>query len=364
MISYSTTHHARNRRVFAVAIVATIALAFAGTVKAEAATSPFKLPGMYVWYVNQTQGGDPVKIATRAAKYRIKTVYIKSGDGPNYWTQFDSIVAPLKQLGLRVCAWQFVYGSKPMGEADVAARAINAGADCFVIDAEGQYENKYTAASQYITRLRGLVGSDVEIGLTSFAYPDFHSTVPYSVFLGPGGAQWNQPQMYFKAFGSPIPKVFAHTYSVNQIYNRPIAPLGQTYEGVTGKQVIEFRKYSRFYRAPGYSWWEWHFTNKSAWSGLRRKLRPSGARAAALPYPIYKQGYKSDMIRFAKMKLNAAGAVLPLTPSFDAATTTAVKDFQTSKGLPVTGMLDVATWPVLQAVELPAVDIPRIARKA
>lgn len=358
-----TSAQTQIRRAIALAFAAVILLCAVGA-KAEAATSPFRLPGMYVWYVNQTQGGDPVKIATRAAKYRIKTVYIKAGDGPNYWTQFDSIVAPLKQLGLRVCAWQFVYGSKPIGEADVAARAIQAGADCFVIDAEGQYENKYTSASQYITRLRGQVGMDYPLGLTSFAYPDYHSAVPYSVFLGPGGAQWNQPQMYFKAFGSTIPKVFAHTYAVNQIYNRPIAPLGQTYEGVNGKQVIEFRKYSRFYRAPGYSWWEWHFTNSSAWAGLRRKLRPSGARAPALPYPIYKQGYKSDMIRFAKLKLNAAGAVLTVSTSFDAAMTTAVKNFQSTNGLPITGMLDVATWPVLQKVELPSPEIPRISRAA
>lgn len=347
-----------------VTVLVAAMLLLAGVATARAATSPFKLPGMYVWYVNQTEGGDPVKIATRAAKYRIKTVYIKSGDGPNYWTQFDSIVGPLKQLGLRVCAWQFIYGSKPIAEADVAARAINAGADCFVIDAEGQYANKYTSASQYVTRLRGKVGMDYELGLTSFAYPDYHSTIPYSEFLRPGGAQWNQPQMYFKAFGSTIPKVFARTYAVNQIYGRPIAPLGQTYEGVSGKQVIEFRKFSRFYRAPGYSWWEWHFTNRSAWAGLRRKLRPSAARVGPVPYPIYKQGYKSDMIRFAKLKLNAAGAALVISPNFDAATATAVKNFQTLKGLPATGMLDVATWPVLHEVVLPAPDIPRIAKSS
>jgi hypothetical protein len=205
---------------------------------------------------------------------------------------------------------------------------------------------------------------DYPVGLTSFAYPDFHSAVPYSVFLGPGGAQWNMPQMYFKAFGVPIAKVFAHTYGVNQIYGRPLSPIGQTYEGVSGKQVIEFRKYARFYRTRGYSWWEWHETSTDAWKGLRRKLRPSGARVAPIPYPVYSQGANSDMIRFVKMKLNAAGAVLPLTPTFDATTATALKTFQTSNGLPATGILDAATWPVVLAVKIPDPDIPRIARKS
>ncbi|MGH2907403.1 MAG: peptidoglycan-binding domain-containing protein [Solirubrobacterales bacterium] len=358
MLRSEPTARSKLLRAFLVLVAA---LALTAT-NAGAATSPYKQPGMWVWYVSQTEGGDPVKIATRAARYKVKTVFIKSGDGPNYWSQFDSIVGPLKQLGLRVCAWQFVYGSKPQAEADVAARAVQAGADCFVIDAEGQYENKYTAASQYITRLRGRIGLDYPVALTSFAYPDFHPSVPYSVFLGPGGAQWNMPQMYFKAFGSPIPKVFAHTWQYNQIYGRPISPLGQTYEGVRAKQVIEFRKYARFYRSRGYSWWEWHFTRKDAWKALRRKLRPSRARAAAPAYPVYKQGAKGDIIRFAKMKLNASGATLELNNTFDAVMTTALQNFQSSKGLTVTGQLDAATWPVLLAVQIPVPDIPRIVR--
>lgn len=348
-------------RAFAAALVACV-LAGAGAARADASTAAFRTPGMWIWYVNQTEGGDPVKIATRAARYKVKTVFIKSGDGPNYWSQFSSIVGPLKQLGLRVCAWQFVYGSKPIAEADVAAQAVQAGADCFVIDAEGQYENKYTAANQYITQLRGRIGLEYPVALTSFAYPDFHPSVPYSVFLGPAGAQWNMPQMYFKAFGSPIPRVFAHTWQYNRIYGRPIHPLGQTYQGVRAKSVIEFRKYARFYRARGYSWWEWHFTRTDAWKALRRKLRPSRARAAALPYPVYKQGAKGDIVRFAKMKLNASGATLAMNNNFDAVMTTAVQNFQSSKGLAVTGQLDAATWPVLLAVQIPTPDIPRIAR--
>src|SRR5689334_16066888 len=79
-----------------------LALLAAGATGAGAATSSFRLPGMWIWYVNQTQGGDPVKIATWASRFKVKTVFIKSGDGPNYWSQFDGIVGPLKQLGLRV----------------------------------------------------------------------------------------------------------------------------------------------------------------------------------------------------------------------------------------------------------------------
>ena len=56
------------------------------------------------------------------------------------------IVNALHAGGLKVCAWQFVYGDHPNEEAATAVRAIHSGADCFVIDAESQYEGRYAQA--------------------------------------------------------------------------------------------------------------------------------------------------------------------------------------------------------------------------
>lgn len=318
-----------------------------------AAKSPFRSQGMWIWYVQQAERGNINKIAAKAKKYKIKTVYVKSSDGANWWPQWDTYAAQLKAKGLRVCAWQYVYGSYPVVEAELAARAAQSGADCIVIDAEVEYENKYASARTYIQNLRAAIGPRYPVGFTSFAYPDFHPTIPYSVFLAPGGAQWNLPQMYFWAFNVAIPQVFLHTYTLNQIYQRPIHPLGQTYDRVPYSQALLFRKYAKRYRAPGYSWWVWHQTLPRTWRALRARV-PRVPRRPALPYPLLRQGFKSDMVRWCKLKLNADGARLTTGLTFDAKMTAAVAEFQTRHGLPATGQVDAATWPVLQAVKLPA----------
>lgn len=333
-------------------LVTAVSVALMAPAGASAASNPMRGQGMWIWYVTQAEKGNVAKIVAKAKRNKIKTVYVKSSDGANWWKQWDQYAPALKAAGLKVCAWQYVYGTYPLVEANLAARAANSGADCIVIDAEVEYQNKYSQAATYIKKLRSQISSDYPVGFTSFAYPDFHPTIPYSVFLGPGGAQWNLPQMYFHAFKVAISQVFYHTYTLNQIYQRPIHPLGQTYEGVTSTQALTFRKYAKRYRAPGYSWWVWHDTRPKTWTALGKKL-PASLPKPALPYPLLRQGYKSDMVRWCKLKLNAAGAKLSTSLVYDARMTAAVKDFQTRRGLVATGQIDAATWPQLQSVELP-----------
>src|SRR5436305_7879366 len=124
---------------------------------------------------------------------------MKSSDGStNYWSQFSSkLVGELHANGLRACAWQYVYGTNPTGEAGLGAQAAANGADCLVIDAEAEYEGRYASAQTYIRELRAKVGTSYPLALASFPYVSYHPSEPYSVFLGPGGAQFNAPQMYW-----------------------------------------------------------------------------------------------------------------------------------------------------------------------
>src|SRR3954447_709344 len=64
--------------------------------------------GMWIWYVSKSNGGDLDAIAAQAKAHGVGTVFVKSGDGTNYWTQFSpALVSTLKAAGLRVCAWQY-----------------------------------------------------------------------------------------------------------------------------------------------------------------------------------------------------------------------------------------------------------------
>jgi hypothetical protein len=314
---------------------------------AEPAPSPsaFDGDGMWIWYVNQS-GRTAKAIAAKAKKSGIETVFIKSSDGRNYWSQFNaSFVKALKARGLKVCAWQYVYSRNPNIEADNGARAKKAGADCLVIDAESEYEGKYAAASTYMTRLRKLAGKRFPIGLAGFPYVDYHPGYPYSVFLGPGGAQFNVPQMYWKAIGVSVDFIFSHTYLYNGIYGRPIAPLGQTYQSPSSSELIRFRDLASAYGAPGLSWWSWQSTSSTGWNTLARKLSPvTAAYQRNSVAPTLRRGAKGDMVVWVQQHLLSAKRNVSVNGVFDAKTQTAVRSFQRGAKLKVTGVVDVPTW--------------------
>src|SRR5204862_105841 len=205
------------------------------------------------------------------------------------------LVAELHANGLRACAWQYVYGAGAAGEANLGARAVANGADCLVIDAEAEYEGHYSAAQTYIAELRARIGPSYPLALASFPYVSYHPSLPYSVFLGPGGAQYNAPQMYWKAIGTSVDTVYANTYIANRIYGRPIFPLGQTYGAATPSDILRFRREVVIYGATGTSRWDWQETSparpqiKKSFSDALDQRR--GAQAAAAAH-----GHEADLV--------------------------------------------------------------------
>ena len=236
------------------------------------ASNPLRGTGMWIWQVPRSNGGSPTAIAARAKRHGITTVIIKAAHGDRYWGQFSRpFVAALKEQGLRVCAYGRLIGRNPAKEAMQAARAARTGAECFVIDAEVEYNGKFRQARTYMTTLRRAVGPAYPVGFTSFPYVSLHRRVPYSVFLGPGGAQYNLPQMYWRAIGGSPQKVFARTYRENKRFGRPIYPLGQVYNRPPLSQISQFKRLAAAYKAPGVSWWSWQ-------SGTDREFRAIAPR--------------------------------------------------------------------------------------
>ena len=104
---------------------------------AIASASPFAGRGLWIWVLSQSDGGNLSSIVADAHRFGIRTVTVKAGDGSGAWSQFNpQVVSTLHANGLRVCAWQYVYGAHPTYEAQVGAAAVADGADCLVIDAE------------------------------------------------------------------------------------------------------------------------------------------------------------------------------------------------------------------------------------
>lgn len=317
---------------------------------APAMAGPLDGGGMWVWYVNKSSGGNPDRMAAKAHKNGVSTVIVKAGDARQPWLQFSpTLVQQLHARGLRVCAYQFVYGRYPKTEANLGARMAKAGADCLLIDAEGHYEGKYGSARTYMTRLRKRVGSKYPIGLTSFPYVHYHPGFPYSVFLGPGGAQYNVPQMYWKAIGVSVDRVFSVTYQYNRPFKRKIFPLGQVYGGPKAAQVSRFRRLAGAYHARGVSWWVWQFSGNAQWTALGSPFEPIASPRVNHHWPYLKRGNRSDLVVWAQMQLRAWGYKPRMDGVYSRRLQTLVADFQSKHGIAPTGTLGDSTWPALNS---------------
>ncbi|HEY6758043.1 MAG TPA: peptidoglycan-binding domain-containing protein [Baekduia sp.] len=325
----------------------------------------FKGDGMWIWQLEKSDGGNVDQIAARAAAAHLTTVFVKAGDGTTAWDQFSPLlVGALHQHGLKACAWQFVYGNSPAGEAAVGAQAVQAGADCLVIDAESQYEGKYAAAQTYMTALRAAVGNSYPVGLTSFPYVDYHPGLPYSVFLAPGtGAQANLPQAYWKDIGGSVDTISAHTLAHNRIYQTPIAPLGQTYDNPSATDLRRFRQLWAAYGAQGMSWWSWQATDQPHWNVLN-ETAPAPSVEPDPGWPALGKGAKGDEVIWLQQHLTATYPTVTVTGKYDTATIAAVQAVQTANGIPVSGTTDASTWQAALKLPYTATDWTATATKA
>ena len=320
--------------------------------------SPYRGDGMWIWYVSRSSGGDLSRIARKARRHGIETLYIKSSDGRSSWSQFTrGLISDLHARGLRVCGWQFVYGIHPAGEARRGAEAVRKGADCLVIDAESSYEGRYGAADVYVDKLRRKIGRRFPLALTSFPYVDYHPGFPYSVFLGPGGARYNLPQLYWHTIGVTVDEGYEHTFRFNRVYRRGIYPLGQTYDKPPIRQVRRFRRLTLSYELGGLSWWSWQHTDRRRWRALRRDVEPiRGVGRSGSGYPVLSKGSRGDLVVWAQEHLRGAGHSVPVTGYFGNITRRAVKRFQRSKGYPDIGQIGPLTWRALLDVTPRMVD--------
>ncbi|MBV9837780.1 MAG: peptidoglycan-binding protein [Solirubrobacterales bacterium] len=314
----------------------------------RAAGNPFSGRGMWIWVLGKSSGGNLGSIVSIAHRYGIKTLMVKSGDGTGMWAQFNhQLVSILHGNGLRVCAWQYVYGNNPGLEAQVGATAVRDGADCLLIDAESEYEGRYVQAQTYVGTLRRLIGASFPVALAGFPYMDYHPGFPYSVFLGPGGAQYDVPQLYWWDIGDPVDTAYAHTYSFNRLYGRPIAPLGQVYDSPPAGQIVRFRQLAIAYGAPGLSWWDWQEAKGGAWRALSQPVGPLATLSARPTVPTIKKGWRGDVVVWAQEHLVSAGYQITIDGGFGPQTQSAVQLFQAAHGLNPDGVLGPATWQVL-----------------
>ena len=180
-----------------------------------------------------------------------------------------------------------------------------------MINAEVEYKSKYSQALTYITKLRAQIGSEYprrihELRLSRLPPDDSVQRFPRSRRRAVEPAADVLPRLQASRFRT----VFYHTYRLNQIYQRPIHPLGQTYEGVNAVQALDLPQVRQALPRAGLQLVGLAPDAPEDLDGSSaRRFRPRAPKPL-LPYPLLRQGYKSDMVRWCKLKLNAAGAKL------------------------------------------------------
>ena len=310
--------------------------------------------GMWIWELWNSERGNVANIIAKAKAHDVATVFIKSGDGDHNWSQFTkSLIDQLHAGGLQVCAWPYVYGKKPAAEATQTINSIRLGADCLAIDAETEYEGRYKQALQYITAVRKAVGGSYPISLAGYPYVDYHLSFPYSVFFGPGGVQYNQPQAYWRDIGGGVDKVMVHTYRTNLPFGKRIAPIGQLWQSPKANEILRFRSLAAIWDSPGVSWWDWQEAPAKLWTPVGSTLQWPPATASRPAWISISKGSRGDLALWAQMHLKAAGAKITADGDFGAATRAAVISFQSGHGLTADGVIAERTWKALLRVPLP-----------
>jgi hypothetical protein len=195
--------------------------------------------GFFIWRIPNCEKGSAEDIAKASQAAGLTHVAIKIGDGITY-TNLDrekgqDLIPPvaqaLRNLGIQVWGWHYVYGSDPLGEARKAIQRISTlNLDGYVIDAELEYEEpgREAAAKKFTHELRKNL-PDLPMALSSYRYPSYHRTFPWRVFLE--AVDYNMPQVYWEQAHNPASQLDRVIKEYQKLAPfRPIIPTGPTYK--------------------------------------------------------------------------------------------------------------------------------------
>lgn len=309
--------------------------------------SPFA--GTALWVTEVPAVDAPAQLAREASAAGVGTLLVKAADGSTPEPQFSAaLVSGLREAGVGVCGWVFAYGEAPQAEAAAAVAAAREGAECLVVDAEGQYDGRYYPAQVYVRALRSALGAGFPIALAGQAEVLEHPQFPYSVFLAPGAFDFDMPQLYWRELGLSVDGAYAAALPGNAIYGRPILPVGQLAGSPTAVELERFRALAGAYGAAGVSFFDLDSAQPGELAALAAPLGALPARA--LPLPTLHPGADGDEIVWAQELLDGAGGHLPVGGYFGALTARALAVFQARHHLPANGQLGPATWRALLRV--------------
>ena len=148
--------------------------------------------------------------------------------------------------------------------------------------------------------------------------------MPYSVFLGPGGARFNLPQVYWHTIGVSVGSAYKHTFIFNRVYRRPIDPLGQTYDNPPISPDQALSPHGDLLRPRRSQLVGLAGDGEEGVAGARAKRMTRGVSGVDRPrsYPTLSKGSRGDLVVWAQEHLKGAGESLRVTGVYNRKTAT------------------------------------------
>ena len=308
--------------------------------------------GMWIWMEERADGGNIDLLLRRAQDVGLTHIYVRTGspktgfDAAGY---LDQLLPRAHAVGIRIFAWDFPWLEDWRADADRGLAAIRYTTpdghriDGFAADVETRSEGvslSPSAALAYGTALRQGVGYGypliavvpraVDPSTTHYPYPhvvaQFDAIAPMVYWLG------REP-------GDDVARTIRHL----SMFNKPILPVGQAYDGapeggppgVPSRMAIHrFMGVAEQWGATGVSFWSWQHADQEAWDAIRDApwfRVPTG--------PNLNEG----QIRLLQTLLTSLGFATPSTGAWDQETIKALAAYQKAAGLPSHGRLDERT---------------------
>lgn len=289
--------------------------------------------GYYIWKIPSVESGNPTAIRNVAVNAGLSHVLIKVADADNTYNYDKArnldlvlpVVRELKNAGISVWGWQYIYGENPLAEARKAIQRVKElNLQGFVVNAEIEFKasGMDVAARKYMIELRNGL-RNVPLALSSFRFPSYHPQFPWDTFLE--YCDVNMPQVYWQgAHNADVQLKRTVTEFEARRFKRPIIPTGAAYaQGdwkPTANDVIAFLNTARSLKLGGANFWSWDYARLNlpdVWRAIKdyKWATPTPPTPAPAPLEVPEQYIAAlnakDAVRLATLYTGTGVRVLP-----------------------------------------------------
>lgn len=246
--------------------------------------------GIWIWQLPRCCRGDMERVIDECQRMLLGHVLIKCVDGRKRYktnaTHDAYVIGKLRECGIHIIGWGFHYAKDPEAEAEMAVRACrDLGHTLYICNAEKEFEQRggAQAAARFVAKFRELAGSQIELGLSTFALPSLHPRFPYDAFLnGENACRFVMPQIYTvpsrrHPFLQSLRSYWQKAQDELHAFSAQAIPTLRAYtgDGMFDWQAIaddasDFLASARSENMPAWNWWVWQSaeTNRAMWRAL------------------------------------------------------------------------------------------------